>query len=108
MLDGTLAGAVRGARFAVTINSNAGNEALAWGCPVLCLGPALYATAGVAERTRLAKLPAAIEQMLAGWRPRDDDVRTYLCHLACRQWNCDELAEGSVLKRLLHGTERAP
>ena len=78
LLDGTLKDAVAGARFAITINSNAGNEALGWGCPVLCLGPALYAMTGVAKQTKLAALAAAIEMMLDGWAPPADAVQNYL------------------------------
>lgn len=91
------------AEFCVTINSNAGNEALAGGCPVLCLGPALYAIAGMAKQTTAADMPNTIESLLHGWHPRDADVLNYLQWLACRQWNNAELAEGSVLKKLIEG-----
>ena len=101
MLSGELAEAVDGARFVITINSNSANEALARGCPVLCLGPALYAEAGVARQARLVDLPRAVEEMLCGSHPRDANVANYLGWLACRQWTEQELAEGSVLKRLL-------
>lgn len=100
--------AVAGARFAVMINSNAGNECLAWGCPVLAFGPALYTKAGVALRcttqTRGSDLPPfykALETMLDGWRPDADRVRNYLEWLAARQWNQAEWREGEVLDRLL-------
>jgi hypothetical protein len=93
--------ALAAAAFAVTINSNAGNEALAWGCCVLCLGPALYAMAGVSMQTELCHLPEFMQLMLDGWRPAQGDVENYLHHLACRQWSCEELARGSVLERLL-------
>jgi len=103
MIAGTLTDAIAGARFAVTINSNAGNEALAWGCRVLCFGPALYGTAGVALQTTLTGLRRAIETMLAGWRPDNQHVRNYLYHLACRQWTCSEIADsdGRILQNLL-------
>ncbi|KKM25978.1 hypothetical protein LCGC14_1589480, partial [marine sediment metagenome] len=101
MVDGDLRKAIAGAEFCVTINSNAGNEALAMGCPVLCLGPALYAMAGVARRSSLADLPRAIAEMDAGWRPENDAVRAYLAHLAHRQWTCEELADGRPLAEVL-------
>ena len=108
MIRGTLEEALRGAAFAATINSNAGNEALAWGCPVLCLGPALYGMAGVALQTKLAALPRAVCQMLwDGWHPARRDVENYLYRLACRQWSHEELAEGSVLKRFLAAADAA-
>ena len=105
-VESGLEDAVRGAAFVVTINSNTGNEALAWGCPVLCLGPALYADAGVARPTGLAGLAEALAAVLAGWRPGSTDVRNYLHHLACRQWSLDELADGYVLAKLLDDVAR--
>ena len=101
MLAGKLRDAVAGAKFCITINSNAGNEALAWGCPVLCLGPALYAIAGVARQVAVAELWRGLAEMDAGWRPDEQAVRSYLAHLACRQWSRDELADGWPLERLL-------
>jgi len=119
-----LAEAVAGAAFCVTINSNAGNEALAMGCPVLCLGPALYAMAGVARQTTLCDLPKAMEEMAAGPSgagdtslksasgeirrgepvpPGDATVRNYLYHLACRQWSNASLRDGTPLRALFEG-----
>ena len=99
--EGTLAEAVAGAAFVVTINSNAGNEALAMGCGVLCLGPALYAAAGVARQTTLTDLPGAMARMLSGWAPSPEAVRNYLRWLACRQWSRAELADGEILGPVL-------
>lgn len=101
MIEGTLADAVAGAAFCVTINSNAGNEALARGRPVLALGPSLYARAGAAMRTGLAGLDHALDAMADGWTPEPHVVGNYLHHLACRQWTAAELAEGTVLQDLL-------
>lgn len=98
---GDLRTAIAGARFVVTINSNAGNEALAWGCPVLALGPSLYGIAGAAMQTSLAHMAASVRMMLDGWRPSREMTANYLHHLACRQWTCDELAEGTILRSLL-------
>lgn len=101
MIETPLADAIAGAAFAVTINSNAGNEALAWGCPVLCLGPALYGMAGVAMQTGLSHLAELMQLMRDGWRPGQKDVENYLYHLACRQWSCEELLAGAALEALL-------
>jgi hypothetical protein len=100
-VEGTLAEAVAGAAFCLTINSNSANEAIAWGCPVVSLGPALYAMAGAALRTSLRELPAALGLMRCGWHADDGHVGNYLYWLACRQYSNAELAEGSVLRRLL-------
>ena len=105
VIEGDLRTAIAGARFVVTINSNAGNEALAWGCPVLCFGPSLYGMAGVALQTHLVDMPASIRLMLDGWRPPRDMTANTLAHLACRQWSRGELARGTVLKRLLDDIE---
>lgn len=93
--------AVAGARFGVTINSNAGNDCLAWGCPVGCVGPALYAKAGVALQSRMAGMPTLLDRMLAGWSPESHRVRHYLRWLACRQYGEGELRDGTALRRIL-------
>jgi len=103
-----LASALAGARFAVTINSNAGNEALAWGCPLIALGPSLYGIAGVALQTHLADMSDAVETMLDGWRPPKEMTTTYLHHLACRQWSCTELTDRTVLQTLLDAIPKTP
>ncbi len=97
----TLAGAVEGARFAVTVNSNAAGECLAMGCPVLCFGPALCAKAGVARQTAVSTLRDDLALMVRGWRPDGEAVRNYLRWLACRQWSQEELREGTVLSHLV-------
>ena len=88
---------IAGARFVVTINSNAGNEALALGCPVLALGPALYCLAGAALQTPLRLLASAVGAMLDGWTPRG--VENYLYNLACNQYTLDEFRCGDVLAK---------
>ena len=98
-IDGSLADVVRDAAFVVTINSNAGNEALAMGRNVLAFGPSLYTTAGVALQTTRDSLAADIRRMLDGWTATK--VEPYLQLLACRQWNAAEIREGSVLRQLL-------
>ncbi|MCE5280089.1 MAG: DUF6716 putative glycosyltransferase [Planctomycetaceae bacterium] len=99
---GQLRHALERASFCVTINSTAGIESLAMGCPVLCLGPALYAAAGVARQSALADLPAAVADMRRGWRPRQEAVENFLFHLACRQWSLEELVDATCLDRLLN------
>ena len=101
MLAGTLEDAVADARFCVTVNSNAGNEALAWGCPVLALGPSLYGTAGVAKEAKLADLQRDLQAMIDGWRPGRTRVTNYLYWLASRQWSVDEIAAGDCLRKVL-------
>jgi len=100
-LEGSLGEALDAARFAITINSNSGNDALLRGCPVLCLGPALYGIAGVAVQTPLASLQRNIELMLNGWRPDFRRVLSYFHWLCARQWTADELACGQPLRDLL-------
>jgi len=102
-LDGDLGDAVDTARFAITINSNSANDALLRGCPVLCLGPALQAIAGVAIQTSLVSLQRNIQLMFDGWKPDSRRVLSYLHWLAARQWTIDELTGvgGGVLARLL-------
>jgi hypothetical protein len=101
MIGGTLQEAVAGARFCVTINSNSGNEALAWGCPVLCFGPALYARARIARQTSRARLEGDLAEMCRGWTPDAEAVWDYLGHLACRQWSRGELADAWPLKQVI-------
>ncbi|GAG09572.1 unnamed protein product, partial [marine sediment metagenome] len=92
--DKTLDEDIAGARFCLTINSTAGVKAIGMGCPVLCLGPAMYATAGVAMQTSVADMPQAIQKMLDGWCPIPAGAVNFLCHLACHQWTFAELAKG--------------
>jgi hypothetical protein len=97
----TLADAVVGAKYCVTINSNSGNEALAMGCPVLAIGPSLYGAAGVALEINMAGLRDALQRMGKGWRPAAAAVRNYLEWLACRQFGQDELRSGEALAPLV-------
>lgn len=100
LLEGTLRQAVRDARFCVTLNSNAANQAIAWGCPVLAFGPALCVQAGAARRATLATLPDDLQEMTHRWKPTKAAANRLLYHLACRQFNAAELREGSALKRI--------
>ncbi len=99
--SGTLEEDVAGAAFVVTINSNSGNEALAMGCPVLCLGPALYERAGVARKATIGNMQEGVTAMLDGRAPDPVRVMRYLYRLAARQWSQEELANGNVLVPLL-------
>ena len=103
-----LADALEGARFVITINSTAGNEALAAGVPVIAFGPALYCMAGVAKQTAVKGLRHSIDEMLEGWAPDPDAVKNYLHWLAARQWTADELAQGDAFARILRDAGVAP
>ncbi len=99
--EGSLRDGVDGARFCVTINSNAGNEAIAWGCPLLCLGPAGAEFGGAALKTGLDSLETAISIMLGGWHPDQNVAENFMYHLASHQYGLDELRDGTALSRLL-------
>ncbi len=100
-IGGSLAENVEGARFCVTINSNSANEAIAMGCPVLCMGPALYAHAGVAMATSAVGMRDSIRLMLGGWQPARGACERYLCQLASRQYSSSEIRQGDVLERIM-------
>jgi len=93
--------ALAGASFVITINSNAANEALTEGVPVLAFGPFLGIIAGAVRQATVATLAQDIEAMISGWCPTQESVDRYLQWLACRQWNRDEFAQGGVVKMLL-------
>ncbi|MFP4354058.1 MAG: hypothetical protein ACLFUJ_02955 [Phycisphaerae bacterium] len=93
----SLAQAVGRARFCVTLNSNAANEAIARGCPVLTLGPSLAAAAGVSLPGRLDRLDTDLQTMIDGWHPDSSAARNFLYHLASRQYDNAELAEAGCL-----------
>lgn len=97
----SLEDALLSAAFVITINSNAGVEALAYGCPVLCFGPATYEMAGVAKKTCMNTLRCDIVEMLNGWLPRQKDVNNYLYQLAGNQYSVDEFRTGEVFRRLI-------
>ncbi len=101
LLPGSLKQALSGARFCVTLNSNAANEAIADGCPVLAFGPALCSMAGVAHPASIPSLPEDLQDMLEGWSPPQHRAEQFLYHLADRQFSPAQLREGSVLKRIL-------
>jgi len=101
----TLLGAVLKSKFAVTINSNAGNECLGLGCPVLAFGPALYLQARVGLSCNPRNIKKRLQEMADGWMPDSDDVKNYLNHLACRQWSFDELKQGKFLKPLIEAAQ---
>ena len=96
-----LADALAGAMFAVAINSNALNEALALGVPCLAFGPFLGIDAGVVHPTSLKILRKDLGEMLDGWHPADDAVLNYLAWLAARQWTIEEFGDPALLARLL-------
>jgi hypothetical protein len=101
MIDGTLRDALDGARFAVTINSNAGNEAIRWGCPVLCVGPSVYGHCGAAAYYEPDSLEDGMKLMLAGWTPGVLHAGDYCAWLSTHQYSCAELAAGMPVLRAL-------
>jgi len=103
-----LKAAISKARFVVTINSNAGNEALAWGCPVLAMGDSVYTRGGVALRTTKDTFAVDLKRMLDGWKPEQAAVENYLHWLAARQWNLDEIRSGEALKPLIEAAYKTP
>jgi len=93
--------ALAGARFVVTINSNAINEALVAGVPCVAFGPSLAIEGGVARQIREARPRADLQAMLDGWLPDQAQVENYLRWLACRQWSPAEFADPQVVGMLL-------
>ena len=98
---GGLAEALQGARFVVTINSNAIVEALIAGAPVLAFGPSLAINAGAVHATSLATLGRDLREMLDGWRPEPGRAENYLRWLASRQYRYDEFADSELVAGLL-------
>ena len=96
-----LAEALAGARFVVTINSNAIIDALIAGVPCLAFGPHLGIVAQAVRPTCLKTLREDLAAMWAGWTPRDQAVRNFLEHLACRQYSRDELRRPELVRGLL-------
>jgi hypothetical protein len=99
-----LAEALAGARFIVTINSNAIVEALIAGVPVLAFGPSIAITAGAVKQTTLATLSADLLSMIDGWRAPDEAVSNYLAHLAAHQWSVEEFGHVDVWKALIEAS----
>ena len=99
-----LEAALAGARFVITINSTAGNEALAAGVPVLAFGPALYTAGGVAKQTSRKTFKDDLRAMLEGWMPEQSAVDNYMNWLAARQYNAEDLADGDVVAEILEAS----
>lgn len=96
---GNLADVIASARLAVTINSNAGNEALALGCPVAAVGPALYLTAGLAHPLAISTFRNDLLAALDARPPDPTRVRRYLRVLAAHQHSPEEFRTGAPLVR---------
>ena len=96
--SGSLAEALAGCRFVVTINSNTIVEATAAGVPCLAFGPSTAINAGVARRTTVATLAADLKAMLAGWQPPAGAGENYLRWLACRQYRVSDLRTAAFWK----------
>lgn len=107
MIEGSLRDAIDGARFVVTINSNAGNDAILWGCPVLCVGPSIYGQYGVAMHCPPDNLATGLETMLAGWSPGIRKAADYCAWLAGHQYSLAELADGLPVKWALRAAVEA-
>ena len=97
----TLADAIAGARFCISINSNALVEATAAGVPCMAFGPSLGIDAGVYRHATLATITAACRDMLDGWAPPQRAVDRYLQWLACYQYTREETASGEALVPIL-------
>jgi len=97
----TLEEAIAGARFVVTVNSNAAVQALAMGCPVMCFGPSIGIAAKAVYPTTMQTIVAGFKTLCDGWVPEQDAVENYLYWLACRQWSFGEISEGTILKNLI-------
>jgi hypothetical protein len=93
--------ALSGARFVVTINSNALTEAMIAGVPCLAFGPSTAIEAGVVRQATAATIKTDMAAMLAGWHPSDEAVERYLTHLACNQYSREELADARVMSSIL-------
>ncbi|MCE5277193.1 MAG: hypothetical protein ABFD92_16820 [Planctomycetaceae bacterium] len=106
MIGGTLEQAVAGARFCVTVNSSSANEAMAWGCPVLALGAAVYTVCGLVPQVDPSDLPWAMEKYIDGGLARGELSVEYLHRLAHRQWSFDEIARGDVLGEMMEGLSK--
>lgn len=94
LIVGSLRAALDGARFCITINSNAGNDAIRWGCPVLALGPSVYGYNAVAwEALYIEDLAMSIRSMAAGWTPsfKNRDTGDYCAWLSTKQYNLDDI-----------------
>ena len=74
-----------GAKFVITINSTAINEALMAGVPVLAFGPHLSLINGAAKKASTATLKQDIQAMLDGWMPCQHKVINYLAWIAGEQ-----------------------
>jgi len=96
-----LGSALGGARFVITINSNAGVDALAAGVPVLAFGPHLGIDAGAIRRATVATLAADIDAMLRGWQPEQSRVENFMRWLAARQWCREEFSGAATMRALL-------
>ena len=98
---GTLQEDLRGAKFAISINSNSLNDALMNGVPCMCFGPHLGNIAGVIKKTSKETIKDDIID-LNGWTPDRFKVQNYFEWLAARQWNNEEISDPSIMFPLIN------
>lgn len=98
-LLGSLADALAGARFVVSINSNTAVECAMAGVPLLEFGPSLALNAGFSRRATVDTLAADLAAMMQGWAPPAGAGRRYLLNLAARQFHVDELRTADFWRR---------
>jgi len=98
--------ALKGARFVITINSNAILECLMEGVPVMAFGPSIGITAGAVKQASLNTFEKDLKEMVDGWHPEEYNVRNYLYWLASRQWNRKEFATKKLFEALSSGDVR--
>ena len=94
--------ALAGARFVVTINSNAMTEAMIAGVPCLAFGPSTAIEAGAVRQATPETINDDIRAMIDGWYPSDEAVERYLTHLAGNQYSRDELSDSGIMTSILN------
>lgn len=97
----TLAEALKGASFIITINSTSILEALVMGVPVLAFGPYLGIDAGAVRKATLATIKDDIEAMIKGWTPDQESVNRFLWHIVSNQHSIDDLKKAEYTKAII-------
>lgn len=103
MSGNSLASALSGAAFVITINSTAIVESMVAGVPVLAFGPHIAEYAGAVKKTCIRTIKKDIGDMLDGWTPNQENVYRCIQWMASKQTNITRFDDPEYVLPMVEG-----